>query len=166
MPLLLAQGNSVIYSLPLTVLSWFYRCYLTCAGCLLSSLKGPRLTGHFQVLKDISDACARWHWMLFPVGGTSAGCWKIPLILILVCVEEMRKLCVSPAHIKCMMFSSKRTHLYWENPAKPDLVWKSLGSASPIQTHFWGPQLKCLFLWLLLSGVRFQKKESNFLLTL
>ena len=125
MPLLLVQGNPVIHPFPLVVLSWFYRPYLISAGCLLSSLKSPRLTGHFQVLKDISDACARWHWMLFPVGGTPAGCLKISVILIHDCAEEIKRLSVSSVYIKCMISSSKWNLLYWGNLVEPDLVWKS-----------------------------------------
>lgn len=135
----------------------------------LLQLEGPKLTGHFQVLKDISGACARWHWFLFPVGETPVRYLKISLILIHACVEEMKKLPVSPVYIKCMILFSKLTYLYWGNLVEPSLVWKCLSSAISIQTYLQKPQLKCLFLWLLISlrsGVRFQKKESNFSLTL
>lgn len=97
--------------------------------------------------------------------GPLQSAWKYLSFWFIFVVEEIKKLPVSPVYMKCMMCSSKWACLYWGNPVEPDLVWKSLGSAIPVQTHLWGPQLKCLFLWLLislLSGIRFQKKESNF----
>lgn len=84
------------------------------------------------------------------------------------CLRWRDEKILSPMYQKRMMFS-EWTHLCWGNLMKPDLVGKSLGSSVLMQTHLWGPQLKCLFLMVIisqLSGVRFQQQESKFSLTL
>lgn len=163
MPLLLVQGSSAIHPLPFIVLSRFYRPYLTSAGSLLFSL---RAQGWRSIFKSWHFRCL-CRMTLNAVFSGSAGCLKISLILVHVSVGELKKLSVCSVHKAYEVL--KMNSPCWGNPLELDLVWKSLGLANPIQTHLWWPQLMGLFLRLLisvLSGIRFQKKESNFSLTL
>lgn len=132
-------GKFLHPSTSLVVLFWVYGPYLTPVGCLLSSLKGPRLTRHFQVLKDISDACARWHWMFFPVGWTPAGCLKkVSHSDSCLCWRDEKDICLLSMHKVHSVLLKMNSPILGE-PSGAWFVWKSPCLAIPIPTHLWAP---------------------------